>query len=190
MAVKKCVVCGEVILPTDKIVPYKKRYAHEKCFDIAMKAISQNKAQTLAKTATTTKQIKSKPKAVLKDGMSEEEYAKKKRYYNYLESLMGEEITTKQVALTEHYINRYKFTFEGMYKTLVYLREILNKELINDIVGLIPYYYTESQQFEEELQLINKENQAKSYPDIRTIRVSPPKRKRPEIDITQIKESS
>lgn len=187
---KKCVVCGENILPTDIAIPYKGRYAHQKCFDEAMKTLNKVKKETLK--AKTGSQRKRKPQAVLKDGMSEEEYAKKKQYYDYLKSLINDdELSVKQFAVSEKYIEHYGFNFEGMYQTLVYCNEILHKELKGDIVGIIPYYYSDAQNFLKDVETIESKNKTvdwnKYYP-LKIIKINSKKRKNKELDITSIGE--
>ena len=195
--VRKCVICGEVFLPTDTIVPYKDRYAHEKCFETAVKLIGTHKQAQLAERARQRKaQPKTnrskKPKEVIKQGVNEEDFATKKAYYDYLKFLTQEQtVNVKQIALSEQYVDRYKFTFEGMYQTLRYLNEILHKELEGDIVGLIPYYYDESKRFSEELDHIKEQNRNINWSDLYTVRkvfTTPSKPQHKEIDITQIKE--
>jgi hypothetical protein len=183
MAYKKCLLCGEPILPTEQFVPYKTRYAHQHCFDSSMKQLAQAKKSALnikteqKKDKTTKKQ----PQAVLKEGMSEEDYALKKRYYNYLKNLLvDEQLTIKQVVASERFIERYNFTFEGMYQTLVYINEILGKELTGDIVGIIPYYYSEANSFNQDLKNIEENNKKinlkQLYPE-KIIYVHPHKKK-------------
>ncbi len=196
MRPRKCVLCGENISPAESSVPYKGKYAHQHCFDAAMKEINQQKKATLAVKAEGKKKTgavkKQKPQALLKDGMSEEEYAKKKKYYAYLKTLIPEEeLSVKQLAVSERYIDHYNFTFEGMYQTLVYLNEILQKELKGDVVGIIPYYYSEAEQFNQELKNIEDNNKkinwSKYYPK-KIIQIKPQKRKIKELDIASIGE--
>ena len=186
---RKCFFCGEDILPTEISIPYKKRYAHDYCFNKAMKTLSQGKKDQLEAVAKQKKK-KLKNPVIFKDGMTEEEYADKKKYYKYLSELVNNEpLSVKQLAVSERYIERYGFTFEGMYQTLVYLNEILEKDLQGDIVGIIPYYYSESEQFYNDLNAI-EENSKKvslkeSYPD-KVVYIKPRKRQVKEMDIEGI----
>ena len=193
---KKCVVCGEPILPAESCIPYKGRFAHNHCFNEAMKTMGQGKQKKLAAAAQERKKTKKNSEAqlkttILKDGMSEEEYAQKKEYYEYLRTLIGDaELTVKQFAVSEKYIKQYSFTFEGMYQTLVYLNEVLQKELRGDIVGIIPYYYSEASAFNNELERIAKANEEaipfeQLYPN-KVINISPAKRKIKIMDIESI----
>lgn len=194
MAYKKCSLCGKSIRPTETHVPYKGKFVHDHCFNDAMKALGEGKKAKLAASAEQKAKKKTnakKTQAELKDGMSEEEYAKKKQYYDYLKTLIDDDkISVKQLAVSERYIDRFNFTFEGMYQCLVYLNEILEKDLHGDIVGIIPYYYTEAAEFYQQLEEINKNskklNLNKMYSAKRTVRITPRKRKIKEMNIDEI----
>lgn len=189
MATRKCVICNEIL--DEQGVQYKGRYAHQKCFNIAMKTLQKEKNKEIDKV-TEKKKVgrKAKPKAELKEALSEEEYRKKQQYYNYLRGLIdGEELSAKIYALTEDYIERYKFTYESMYKTLVYLHEIIEKELTGDVVGIIPYYHSEATQYYESIDKVAELNKdidiSKMYKE-KTILIQPKKKKIKQIDIESI----
>lgn len=189
MAARKCVICNELL--DEQGVPYKGRYAHQKCFNIAMKTLQKDKNKEIDKVTEKKKfGRRAKPKAELKEALSEEEYQKKQQYYKYLRQLLdGEELSVKIYALTEDYIERYKFSYESMYQTLVYLHEIIEKELTGDIVGIIPYYHSEAAQYYESVNKVAELNKdidiSKMYKE-KTIIIQPKKRKIKQIDIDSI----
>ena len=189
MATRKCVICNEIL--DEQGVQYKGRYAHQKCFNIAMKTLQKEKNREIDKVAEKKKVgRKAKPKAELKEALSEDEYRKKQQYYNYLRELIdGQELSAKIYALTEDYIERYKFTYESMYKTLVYLHEIIEKELTGDVVGIIPYYHSEAAQYYESIDKVAELNKDidifKMYKE-KTILIQPKKKKIKQIDIESI----
>lgn len=187
---RKCVICNESIVDEDG-VPYKGRYAHKKCFNIAIKTLQKDKTEQIDKVATKKKvSRKARPQAELKEALSEEEYAKKQQYYKYLRSLIeGEELSTKVYALTEDYIKRYGFTYESMYKTLVYLHEIIEKDLTGDVIGIVPYYHTEAMQYYESVDKLEEHNESMDISNMykeKTIIVQPKRRKIKQIDIQSI----
>lgn len=189
MATRKCVICNEIL--DEQGVQYKGRYAHQKCFNIAMKTLQKEKNREIDKVAEKKKVgRKAKPKAELKEALSEEEYRKKQQYYNYLRGLIdGQELSAKIYALTEDYIERYKFTYESMYKTLVYLHEIIEKELIGDVVGIIPYYHSEAAQYYESIDKVaelNKDIDISQMYKEKIILIQPKKKKIKQIDIESI----
>lgn len=187
---RKCVICNEPIVDEDG-VPYKGRYAHKKCFNIAIKTLQKDKTEQIDKVATKKKiGRKARPQAELKEALSEEEYAKKQQYYTYLRSLIeGEELSTKVYALTEDYIKHYGFTYESMYKTLVYLHEIIEKDLTGDVIGIVPYYHTEAMQYYESVDKLEEHNESMDISNMykeKTIIVQPKRRKIKQIDIQSI----
>lgn len=171
---------------------YKSRYAHERCFNVATKTTAENKKNELVEKAEEKKKTgrKAKPKVELKDPMSEEEYQEKKKYYAYLRKLVNdEELSAKAYALTEDYIKRYNFKFEEMYMTLVYLNEILEKDLKGDVVGIIPYYYTEALNYykdNERVAEINKDKDVSKMYKSKIIYINTKPKRKKEIDITSI----
>lgn len=187
---RKCVICSELIVD-EQGVPYKGRYAHQKCFNIAMKTLQKDKNKQIDKIAEKKKVgRKARPKAELKEALSEEEYEKKQQYYKYLRQLIEEnELSAKVYALTEDYIKRYEFTYESMYQTLVYLHEIVEKDLTGDVVGIIPYYHSEAMQYYESINKVaelNKNIDISNMYKEKTIIIQPRKRKIKQIDIESI----
>ena len=184
MAKRKCVCCGEWIEAGEASIPFKGRYAHQKCFNIAIKALQQDKAEKLSEKQrnTSKKQSRSKPKAELKEALSEREYAHKKQYYQYLHKLLNSDtLSAKIYALSNDFISKYGFTFQSMYQTLVYLHEIAEKELTGDIVGIIPYF--DSVKNVEEL---NKEVDVSDMYRTKTIKLKPRSKKIKQLDIEAI----
>lgn len=191
MAKHKCALCGEMINSPSDEVPYKSRYVHKTCFNASLKAIKKDKDEKLAEKSKTKSKTKStpKPKAELKDAVSEEEYTDKKQYYQYLRSLIDDELSAKVYALSDQYISRYNFTFKEMYQTLVYLHEIIEKELVGEVVGLIPFYFTEAQNYFKSIEQIEEANKnidvSKMYKE-KVIVIQPKKRITKQIDIESI----
>ena len=190
-AKRKCVCCGEWIETDEVSIPYKKRYAHERCFNTSLKVLHKEKKKELEKKEEdkNKKSKKAKTKAELKDAMSEEEYQEKTLYLNYLKKLLQEDLPAKVYAITNDYIKRYDFTYKGMYDTLVYLNEILEKELTGDIVGLIPYYYTEAIGYYEKIKQveeINKDKDISKMYQTHTVFINTKPRRNKKIDINSI----
>ena len=191
MAKRKCTICGEWIENNSQSIPYKGKWSHEKCFQIAMKTIKKDKDEKLAEKTKSKSKTKStpKPRAELKDAVSEEEYADKKQYYQYLRELINEELSAKVYALSDQYVSRYNFTFKEMYHTLVYLHEIVEKELVGDIVGLIPYYHDQAKDYYKSIEQVEEANKdidiSKMYKE-KVIRIQPKKRIVKQIDIESI----
>lgn len=173
---RKCVLCSKNILEEDmKIaVPYKGRYAHKECFDIAIRAIKKDKDEELEekkKKKETDSKAKKKstktPKAELKEGMSDEEYKEKREYYNYLKKILNtEKLSAKVYTLSEKYLTQFEWSWTGMREALVYLHEIKEKEITGDVVGLLPYIYEESQDFFKEVKRVENSNKDAALSDM------------------------
>lgn len=186
---RKCILCGLNINDPNDSVPYKGRYAHNACFRAAIKAVHVNKSEQLSEKAEKKKGRVAKPKAELKDGLSEDEYIQKNLYYDYLKKNIASDLPVKVYALTENYIKKYDFTFQGMYQTLTYLKDILQKEFGEDIVGLIPYYYVEADKYYRSIKDIeerNKDIDMKKMYQHRTIYIDTKKKEIKQLDITTI----
>ena len=186
-----CVLCGLTIEDNNDSVPYKNRYAHTACFRAAAKAIHVDKTEKVKKKEAEKKtKPASKPKAELKDALSDEEYIQKQLYYDYLCKTTGiAELPVKIYALTENYIKKYNFTFQGLYATLTYMHNILEKEFGEDIVGLIPYYYTEAQAHYKAVQSVgdrNKDVNTEGMYKKKTVYINPKQKKIKQLDITTI----
>lgn len=188
-AKRKCVICGEWIEDNTQSIPYKEKWAHTLCFNTALKVIKKDKDNKLEEKEKKKGKAAPKPKAELKDAVSEEEYAEKKQYYQYLRELINDELSAKVYALTDQYISRYSFTFKEMYQTLVYLHEIVEKDLVGDIVGLIPYYYDQAQRYYKDLETVSESNKnidiSNMYKE-KVVVIQPKKRVIPQIDIGSI----
>ena len=161
----KCVYCGELIAETENKIPVKSRYAHERCFNVSLKATDKKqkeaKQKKLAerKNTSETARKSTKPVQELREGLTEEEYQEKKKLFNKIREIQGsEELTAKTYALVDNYIKKYNFTYLGMYQALVYFYEIKENPCSEDCVGIIPYCYDESQKELEQIQIAQEKN--------------------------------
>ena len=177
---RKCAICSKLIEDEDDQIPYKNRYAHKTCFNTYIKGLSAGK---LEKTEQKKKKKDApkvvKPKIEQKDPLSEEDYQEKKAYYDYLRTLIGEQIPTKIYAITEKIMSKYPYDFAGMRRTLVYLNEVVEKELTGDVVGIIPFYYDEAEKFYQEVDRVEQNNQDKDINTMykeKVIKIKPVKR--------------
>lgn len=169
MRYKKCVICGEPILSEEDSIPYKeKKYAHIKCFDLNMKILGNQKQEKLAEKAE-EKQKKSKtktkikPVTELKDGLTDEEYNEKMLVVNYAKQILEvETLPTSFFAILSNEMTKYGYTYSGVYQTLKYLYDIKEREISDNILGLVPYYYDEAQAFFIEVQKVAEKNAEKN----------------------------
>ena len=178
---RKCVVCGKLLQNDEEMIPYKGRYAHSSCFNNAIKLIKKDKDEKLAETEAKKKVSKARPKAELKDGLSNEEYKDKQKYYDFVKTLMGtDKLPAKVYALSDRYTKDYNLSWGDMYSTLTYLKEIKMKELTGDVVGIIPFYCDEAKSYYKEVERVEESNKNvdvnKLY-STRVIQIKPSKRK-------------
>lgn len=192
MAQKICKVCGSPIVKGDPCVPFENRYAHEFCYNNYVKGMLDSKLSNIkkeSKNKKTKKTSTAKPKAELKEKLTEEEYKDKRQYYEYLKGIIDGDLTPKIYTLSEGYITRYGVTWKDLYNSLVYLNEIRKKELVGDVVGIIPFFISESQQFFKEVlnveENIKDKNINKMYQQ-KTVLIKPSRRKVKQIDITTV----
>lgn len=193
---RKCALCNEIIKDDEyesNCMPYKKRYVHITCFNASVKAVAVDKKEKLEKKKEEIegnkkgkkKQIRT-PKAELKDGMSDEEYKEKREYYDYLKQILNtDKLSAKTYTLSDKYIHQFEWTWRGMRDALVYLHEIKEKEITEDIVGYLPYIYDDSLRFFEEVKRVEENNKEAPLSDMyKTKRIV--YRKRPQKTIEDL----
>lgn len=190
-----CPFCRKPIEASEPTVPYKNKTAHKKCFEGSFKVISdvqkeEKEERKAAKEEKKKNEALEKPltNTQIKQGISEEEFQEKKKYLDYLKSL-DVEVGGKVLAISDRYIKNYNYTWNSMYWTLVYLNEIKHKDLVEDVVGIIPYYHSEALRFYADCDDMEKRNididLGQMY-KVKTVTVKPTKKKIQTIDISQI----
>ena len=158
MPKRKCVICGEFIENNDESIPYKKRYAHINCFNVAMKVVTTEKNK---KTTTNNKTSKKKPQKELKEGLTEEEYQEKTKLCDYIREKTKSDLTVKIYKLIEDYKKKYKLSYHDMYMTLYWYFSIKGNPVEGDMVGIIPYTYDEAKKSMEKLQSVQEDCEKK-----------------------------
>lgn len=200
MPPRKCKICNKPILKEEyenNCMPYKAGYIHiDPCFNISLKLIQEDKKEKIKKKAEeskTKKKAAPKPKIELKGPVSEEEYKEKKDLYEYIRSYYETEdgkLPAKVYALVEKYIEQYGFTYTSIRNTLIYIREICEKDIQGDGIGLLPYYKDEAEAYYKSLKEIEENNKNININDMykeKTIIIQPRKRIFKQLDITNIK---
>lgn len=187
----KCPVCGQPVL-SDEAVPLKNRYLHQKCFNSQMKAIGDSNRRQSAEKAK-KKTSKAKPLAELKEGMSEEEYQEKKRYYDKLKKLRNNDVLdVKDYKVSEDYLKKYSATWLDLYLTLCYIFDVKQRPVQGDCVGLIPFYFSEALRYYKELKSLEEygdslnNNKVSDLYKTQIIRIRPKNKSKSQIDISVI----
>lgn len=199
---RKCPICNKYleydITDVEHVVAYKKRYAHIDCFNNMVKFTSKAKKQEIAKEAAKKKTRKKSVVIIedVKDGISEEDFRKRKAYFNKVKQLTGyENLDVKYYKVSEDYIKKYRCTYEEMHMTLIYYYDILGNNVHDDwVIGIIPYHLERSKRYFEKREAIEKNNEellrdVKNINELyrmKTIRIRPRKKTIKQIDISEI----
>lgn len=198
---RKCLICDEWIediRETEIVVPYKKGYVHRKCFDLAMKVIVKEKTVNLAEakrkeSPTKSSTTKPKPQKELKDGLSEEEYAEKRKLCNYIRELTKEDLSVATYTLIEEYKKKYQISYQEMYADLYWYFELCEHAVEGDrVIAMVPRCHTEAQKYYKSIERSNSscqenlENLPHMYKET-TAAISNERRSvKPQIDIAAI----
>lgn len=198
---RKCVLCGETINNGEACVPFKKRYAHETCFNASMKVLSDDKQKKLAdKKRTTTR--KKKPVddvKVIDKPVTEEECAEKKSLYAYIRKLKdipAEESVPARISKNiQDYITKFNFTYSSIEKALSYFYEIKQNNVPEDdgLMGIVPYIHDQAQKYYQQIEKLGQISiEDSSFYKKRVVKISPQKLKKPfvPLDISTIGEDS
>ena len=195
-ALKKCPYCGERVERNAPSIEYKGRTYHKVCFnfvvDATQNANKEKKIEKKKKEKAEKKKIPKPERREPKKALSEQEYQEKQAYYNYLRQVINTtKLPVKVYALTEDYIKKYEFTYKKMHNTLIYLNEILQKNLTDTVVGLIPYYYSETEKYFNDIEDVKKEMESLDVTQLyktHSVQINPKRRVRrnKQIDITNI----
>lgn len=159
MAKRKCAICGEWIEDNSDSVPYKKRYAHLNCFNVAMKVVTTEKKPKSVKT--TQKSDKKTPQKEVKTGLTEKEYQEKKELCDFIREKTNADITIKIYKLIDDYIKKYKVTYKDIYEALYWYFSIENNEIKGDMIGIFPYIYDEAKNAMDNIRSAQKNCQEK-----------------------------
>lgn len=159
MAKRKCAICGEWIEDNNDSVPYKKRYAHLSCFNVAMKVVTTEKKPKSTKTVQ--KSDKKLPQKEVKTGLTEKEYQEKKELCDFIREKTNADITIKIYKLIDDYIKKYKVTYKDIYEALYWYFSIENNEIKGDMIGIFPYIYDEAKNAMDNIRSTQKNCQEK-----------------------------
>lgn len=151
---RKCKICGEWIENNNDSVSYKKGYAHEHCFNIAMKAVVEVKKKEIAQQSKSAKAPK--PQKELKEGLTEEEYREKQQLCNYMRNLIKEDLPIAAYQLMEDYKKKYKISYKEMHEDLQWYFELGDHSVEGDLViAVVPRCHTEAQKYYDSIRIAN-----------------------------------
>lgn len=187
-----CPYCGGLV-DKDQSIQFKRRYYHSKCYE---KKISEIETQEKERQREKEKQEKNKKikKAkevipIIKAAVPEEIAVARENFYKKVKEISRtESLDLKIYAISDKFYSSYEnMTWEGMTKTLEYFYDYCENEPKGNVVGIIPYIYTEAQKFFDQIDSLKPEE--RSLDDIykkRKIKIIPHKTDRKEIDISSL----
>lgn len=195
-----CKICGIAIEPNDSIVPYKNGKVHVRCFNSMMQMAGGHNVDKEKKATQAASQKKAEKKRegaekhspeITKAPVSEEEYKEKQQYYEVVERLLGSKPDIKDRKISEDYIKKYGFTYNGMRLALMYEYDLKGTAVTDNVLWKIPYVYEEADRYYKELhriQNLNSEKADGTMYEVKVIRINPKKRNRQEklIDIESL----
>lgn len=189
---KVCLICKQDINSNEKFVPYKKRYAHEHCFNSLMSLAVKSKPKDTSKTTTGKRKKQTK---MIDKPVSEEEKKEKDELFNFLKKFLNtDKLDVSVYTLIKKYKTDYPyFTYTGMLATLKYYYIDMEHSVKegSSVVGIIPYVYDKAQDYYNGINKArdyNKKNISAATITQRVIRIKPPKNKIKLIDISKIGE--
>lgn len=187
-----CPVCHKNVLAS-KAIHVKTRYYHKSCLEKKIKKEKEkisNDKQVKKQREEYERALKESALSAIPEAVSEEEAVLAQSFFDKVEQIQGK-CTAKSSAMAYKYKDMYEFTWEGMEQTLEYCFSILGLTLREDgeIVGLIPWYYDQAQNFYKQLNNIEpqKVDLDKLYKK-KYIKVAPKKKDVDLIDISKIGE--
>lgn len=154
----KCVYCGQMFdINTN---PFRKirngtRYVHEECYEKFEKEQEEKlqREEALKKEARDKRTEERKRKAEEEKKKVEEEKKKnnedKEILFNYINELYGTEFVSPWIQRQiSDYIEKYHYTYSGIYKTLVYFFQEEGHEVnTNNGIGIVPWVYDEARKY-------------------------------------------
>lgn len=191
----KCPIC-ELGVAKEEAIPYKNRYLHPACFNNTIKVtVNEKKKQAEKKIIERKGSSTKKPKAELKDGLTEQEFQDKQILFSTIKRIQGSEvITAKTHKLISDYMKNYGFTFKGIAQSLEFFYEIADNSATEDCIGIVPYIYDESQEFFSLGEKTLKANEDIDFNKIdemyktNVVKISPQEAQLKQIDIGSIGE--
>lgn len=187
-----CPYCGGLV-DKDQSIQFKRRYYHKKCYE---KKISE--IETLEKERQREKEKQEKDKKikkakevipVIKAAVPEEIAVARENFYKKVKEISKtDSLELKIYAISDKFYSSYEnMTWEGMTKALEYYYNYCENEPNGNVVGIIPYVYTEAERFYEQIDSLKPEERSLSelYKK-KKIKIIPHKTDRKEIDISEI----
>lgn len=184
----KCPKCGGAV-PASSCKRIKQRYYHPKCYEEKIKEdLAKEEAK---KEKVKKKEIKPQAKCSIEipEAVPESEAKERQHFFNKVKQITGNKnLSARTYALADKYKKDFKdFSWNGMEKTLIYVYELNDGAIQDEIIGIIPWKYTEANQFFESLEELKPtEQNLKDLYKRKKVKIRPKHDEKPDIDISQI----
>lgn len=182
-----CPWCGESVTASSGI-RINKRVYHNHCYDAKIKEETEKQRRKKERETKVKESVKKLPLEI-PEAVSEDDAKAREHFFKKIKELTGnEKLSAKTYALADRYKKEYEdFTWIGMEKTLVYVFELSSYTIEDDLVGIIPWKYSEAKEFYEALDAITPVKEPlKDLYTIRKIKICPKSSSVPNIDISQL----
>lgn len=185
-----CPRCGKQ-LTASKGKKISNRVYHIKCYDEKIKEELAKQQRKKEKEINKVKKAKQKEeeKLIIPEAVPEDEAKAREHFFELVKRITGNtHLSAKTYALADRYKKEYKdFTWYGMEQTLVYAFKLKENEINDEVVGIIPWLYTEATEYYKSLEEIVpvKENLKDLY-KTRKVKIHPKYDNVPSIDISQL----
>ena len=146
----KCVYCGQMF--DANAVPFQKiserRYIHEECYEKYVKQQEEKKEELKQEAAKKRREEKEKREAA-KSPEKKKEDEDKKILFDYINELYGTEFVSPWIQRQiSDYMEKYHYTYSGIYKTLVYFFQEEGHEVnANTGIAIVPWVYDEARKY-------------------------------------------
>jgi len=153
-----CPLCKTTVNKEDAF-EYKKKYYHVDCFSSMSRQTTKIEESKQKQKIEKVKDKLQKETSIQPEvEISDEEILAKDAVFDYLKKLLSiPKLNVKTYKLLKDYYTTYKFSYKGMLITLKYFYELQNNQIVSDCVGIIPYTYTEAQEYEKRKNEIVKQ---------------------------------
>lgn len=188
-----CPRCGRQ-LTASKGKKIGKRVYHIQCYDekikeeLSKQQRKKEKEQEKVK-AKLAKEKEEKQPLVIPEAVSEEEAKAKERFFERVKSITGNtHLSARTYALADRYKKDYEgFTWGGMERTLIYAYQLNSNEISDEIIGIIPWLYTEANEYFDSLDnIVPVKEKLQDLYKIRKVKIRPKYDSVPSIDISQL----
>lgn len=177
-------------LPASKGKKVGARVYHVRCYDEKIQQELEKQQRKKDKEITKVRKEEKEKVIEIPKAVSEDEAQSREHFFGLVKKLTGNKVlSAKTYVLADRYKKEYKFTWEGMEKTLIFTYQLNESPIGDEIIGIIPWRYTEANEFYDSLEDIKPvEESLEDLYKKRKVKIRPKYNEAPSIDISQLGE--